>query len=58
MAHAPNEPHDIHISTAIKALQAIAGGHFPGASTLAIAGDWRAMYQQLQLIAKTALNGE
>jgi len=38
------------------ALEAIEGGSFPNASTLAIAGDWKAMYEALQTLARNALD--
>lgn len=37
------------------ALTRIAGGSFPGASTLAIAGDWHGFIDSLQDIARAAL---
>lgn len=37
------------------ALEAVEGGSFPGASTLAIAGDWKGMYEALQTVARNAL---
>lgn len=41
--------------TLITALRAIAGGSFPGASTLAINGDWKSFVEALQGIAKKAV---
>jgi hypothetical protein len=41
-----------------EALERIKGGHFPGASNLAIAQDWWGFTNQLQLIARQALNPE
>jgi len=40
-----------------EALEKIEGGSFPGASTLAINGDWKGIVDQLQSIARTALAG-
>jgi hypothetical protein len=39
----------------ITALRAIAGGSFPGASTLAVNGDWKSFVETLQSIAKAAV---
>lgn len=38
------------------ALEAIEGGSFPGASTFAVAGDWKGMYDALQKLARDTLN--
>lgn len=38
-----------------QALSAIANGEFPNASTLAVNGDWRGMYEALQALAREAL---
>ncbi len=43
------------MTTLREALERIKGGHFSGASTLAIAGDWHAMFDALQSIAAQAL---
>lgn len=41
--------------TMMQALRDIAGGCFPEASTLAVGGDWQAMYIALQNLALNAL---
>lgn len=42
-------------SNMLAALEAIEGGSFAGAGTLAIAGDWQAMFNCLQAIARAAI---
>ncbi len=37
------------------ALEAVASGSFPNASTLAVAGDWKAMFGEIQKIARAAI---
>lgn len=39
----------------VKALEDIRGGHFDGASTLAVSGSWKLMVERLQKIAAAAL---
>lgn len=41
-----------------EALEQIATGSFPGASTLAVNGDWRGMVYEFQTIARHALGKE
>lgn len=38
------------------ALNRIRGGSFPGASDLAITGNWKMMYEELQFLARDALD--
>lgn len=40
----------------VKALERIRGGHFKGAGTLAVNGDWKAIVENLQAIARQALS--
>ena len=41
-----------------EALRKIAGGHFEGASRMAVEGDWKNMYREVQKIAVKALDDE
>lgn len=47
---------EINLANYDAALRNIAGGYFAGASTLAVNGEWKSAYEQLQNIAKAALS--